>query len=62
VVDDLGEMAGGFCVEARLQSGHGGGPSAEQELDVAEDVRDELGLAMEVWGAARSAASAQNRA
>lgn len=48
-VDDLGEMSDGFGVSAGVEGGDRGGLAADEELDVAEEMRDALGLGLR-WG------------
>ena len=43
-VDELGEVADGFRVEAGVEGGEGGGAAPEEELDVGEEVGDGLGF------------------
>lgn len=43
-VEDFGEVSDGFGVETGVQCGDRGGLAAEEELDVAEEVGDALGL------------------
>ena len=47
-LEDFGEVADGFRVEAGINGGEGGGAAAEEELNVSEELGDGFGL--RGWG------------